>query len=379
MKLFVPRETAPGEHRVAAVPETVKKLVELGFEVHVEKGAGGGSGFSDEAFSEAGAKVAEDRAAALADADIVTMLDKPSPEEAGAMKQGALLIGFIDPLNSHDLVNALTRGGVSAISMEFLPRTTLAQKMDALSSQANLGGYVAVVLAAERMNKIFPMMMTPAGTIPPARVFIIGAGVAGLQAIATAKRLGARVEAFDTRDVVREQVESLGGKFVVVDLGETGQTKDGYAKALTDEQIAKQREAMAKHCANADVVITTAQVFGRKAPLIVSEEMVAGMKPGSVIIDMAVETGGNVAGSKLNEEVVTPNGAKIIGLGKLPNRVATHASLMYASNLLALIDHFWNKEGKVLELNLEDEIMSGALVIHGGEVCNEMIKEAMQK
>ncbi|HUX08829.1 MAG TPA: Re/Si-specific NAD(P)(+) transhydrogenase subunit alpha [Acidobacteriota bacterium] len=379
MKLFVPREVSPGEHRVAAVPETVKRLVELGLEVHVEKSAGDGSGFSDEAFAEAGAKLAGDRPAALADADIVTVLDKLTPDEAAKMKRGALLIGFLDPLNSHDLVETLAGGGISAISMEFLPRTTLAQKMDALSSQANLGGYVAVVLVAERMKKIFPMMMTPAGTIPPARVFIIGAGVAGLQAIATAKRLGARVEAFDTRDVVREQVESLGAKFVIVDLGETGQTKDGYAKALTDEQLARQREALAKHCANADVVITTAQVFGRKAPLIVTEDMVAGMKPGSVIVDMAVETGGNVAGSKLNEEVVTPNGTKIIGLGKLPNRVATHASLMYASNLLALIDHFWNKEEEALEINLEDEIMSGALVIHGGEVRNEMIKESMQK
>ena len=379
MKLAVPRETAPGENRVAAIPDTVKKLVELGFEVTVEKGCGEGSGFSDADYEQAGAALSADRAAMIGGADIVVRLDKPSIEDVKAMKRGAIHVGYLDPLNSHDVVEALAEAGVSAFSMEFLPRTTLAQKMDSLSSQANLGGYVAVILAAERMKRILPMMMTPAGTIPPARVFIIGAGVAGLQAIATAKRLGARVEAFDTRDVVKEQVESLGAKFVVVDLGETGQTKDGYAKALTDEQIAKQREAMAKRCSAADVVITTAQVFGRKAPLIVTEDMVAGMKPGSIVVDMAVESGGNVAGSKLDEEVVTDNGVTIIGLGKLPNRVATHASLMYASNIYNMLSHFWDKEANTLKLDLEDEIVDGAMVVHGGEVRNQMIKESMQK
>jgi NAD(P) transhydrogenase subunit alpha len=379
MKLFVPRENSPGEHRVAAVPDTVKKLVELGLEVLVESAAGDGSGYSDADYQAAGAKIADDRRGALAEADIITVLNALPAAEAKLLKRAAVLIGFLDPLNNHGLVAALESGGVSAVSLEFLPRTTLAQKMDALSSQANLGGYAAVILAAERIKKIFPMMMTPAGTIPPARVFVIGAGVAGLQAIATAKRLGARVDAFDTREVVKEQVESLGAKFVVVDLGETGQTKDGYAKALTDEQLAKQREAMAKHCAGADVVITTAQVFGRKAPLIVTREMVAGMKPGSVIVDMAVETGGNVAGSKLGEEVLTTNGVTIIGLGKLPNRVASHASLMFASNIRGFIEHFWDKKNKTLDLRLEDEIMSGALVIHGGEIRNEIIRNSMKK
>lgn len=379
MRLVVPRESAPGESRAAATPETVKKFVELGLEVTVEAGLGEASGYGDAEYEQAGAKLSADRMAMLADADIVLRLDGPDVEEVKAMKQGAVLIGFLDPLIRHELVTSLAEAGVSAISMEFLPRTTLAQKMDALSSQANLGGYVAVILAAERLNKILPMMMTPSGTIPPARVFIIGAGVAGLQAIATAKRLGARVEAFDTREVVREQVESLGGKFIVIELGETGQTKDGYAKALTDEQLAKQREAMAKHCATADIVITTAQVFGRKAPLIVTEEMVAGMKPGSVIVDMAVESGGNVAGSKLDEEIVTSNGVRIIGLGRLPNRVAANASMMYASNLYSLIEHFWDKEQKTLVLDLEDEIMDGALVIHGGEVRNQLIKDSLQK
>jgi NAD(P) transhydrogenase subunit alpha len=379
MKLFVPRESASGERRVAAVPETVKKLIELGLEVQIERGAGEGSGYGDAAYEEAGAGLTGERKAALADADVITVLNKLPVGEVKLLKRAAILIGFLEALGDAQMTGALTEGGISAVSMDFLPRTTLAQKMDALSSQANLGGYTAVILAADRMNKIFPMMMTPAGTIPPARVFVIGAGVAGLQAIATAKRLGARVEAFDTRPVVREQVESLGAKFVVVDLGETGQTKDGYAKALSEEQLAKQREAMAQHCASADVVITTAQVFGRKAPLIVTAEMVAGMKPGSVIVDMAVESGGNVAGSKLDEEVITPNGVKIIGPGGLPNRVAANASLMYASNLYAFIEHFWDKQSKTLELRLEDEIMSGALVIHGGEVRNEMIKNSLQK
>jgi len=379
MNLAVPRESAPGESRAAATPETVKKFVELGLEVTVEAGLGEAAGYGDAEYEQAGAKLSGDRMAMLADADIVLRLDGPDVEEVKAMKQGAVLIGFLDPLIRHELVTSLAEVGVSAISMEFLPRTTLAQKMDALSSQANLGGYVAVILAAERLNKILPMMMTPSGTIPPARVFIIGAGVAGLQAIATAKRLGARVEAFDTREVVREQVESLGGKFIVIELGETGQTKDGYAKALTDEQLAKQREAMAKHCAAADIVITTAQVFGRKAPLIVTEEMVAGMKRGSVIVDMAVESGGNVAGSELDKEIVTSNGVRIIGLGRLPNRVAANASMMYASNLYSLIEHFWDKEQKTLVLDLEDEIMDGALVIHGGEVRNKLIKDSLQK
>jgi len=257
--------------------------------------------------------------------------------------------------------------------MEMIPRSTIAQKMDALSSQANLAGYVTVILAAERINKILPMMMTPSGTIAPARVFIIGVGVAGLQAIATAKRLGARVEAFDTRPVVEEQVQSLGAKFVKIDLGETGQTKDGYAKALTPEQIKKQQDGMAKICANADIVITTAQLFGRKAPVIVTKEMVAQMKPGSIIVDMAVESGGNVEGSKVDEEVDV-NGVRILGLGNLPGRVAVHASQMYSSNLVNFVESFWDVEAKKFNLKLEDDIIKGCLITHNGEVVNEMIK-----
>jgi NAD(P) transhydrogenase subunit alpha len=250
--------------------------------------------------------------------------------------------------------------------------------MDALSSQASLAGYVAVLIAAERLPRILPMMMTPAGTISPSRVFVIGAGVAGLQAIATAKRLGARVDAFDTRPVVEEQVRSLGAKFVKVDLGETGQTKDGYAKELTPEQQAKQREAMASVCAHSDIVITTAQLFGRKAPIIITKEMVARMKPGSVIVDLAVETGGNVEGSVAGEEVDI-NGVKVVGLANLPARVAVHASQMYSANLCGLIEDFWDKDAKAFVLKRDDEIVRGCLVTDGGAVVNETILAAYAK
>ncbi len=254
-----------------------------------------------------------------------------------------------------------------------IPRTTLAQKMDALSSQANLAGYMAVILAAQRMHKILPMMISPAGTIPPARVFVVGAGVAGLQAIATAKRLGARVEAFDTRPVVKEEVESLGAKFVKIQI-QSEQDKDGYAKALTDEQIKQQREGMKKVCSHSDIVITTAQLFGRKAPLIITKDMINEMKPGSVIIDMAVETGGNVEGSKLEEEIKTHNEVRIVGFGNLPSRVCAHASLMYSNNLTNLIEMFWNDEEKKFDLKTEDEIIKGCLVTHNGEIVHELLK-----
>lgn len=378
MNIAVLKETTSGENRTAIIPAIVKKLIDLGAAVTVEKGVGVGSGFSDDDYKEAGAKIAAKKESMLAAADIVLRLNNPSVEDVASMKKGAVSISYMDPLNDHELLKAMVKQGVSGISMEFVPRTTLAQKMDALSSQANLGGYVAVVLAAERSNKILPMLMTPAGTIPPSRIFIIGAGVAGLQAIATAKRMGARVEAFDTRPVVKEQVESLGGKFVEVDLGETGETKDGYAKELTAEQLALQQEAMAKHCALADIVITTAQVFGRKAPVIIKKEMIDRMKAGSIIVDMAVETGGNVEGAKLDKEVVTKNGVKIIGLGKLPNFVASHASLMYSSNLYNMLEHFWDKEENKFELKIEDEIIDGCLIVHDGEIRNEMVKNSMK-
>ena len=285
------------------------------------------------------------------------------------MKKGSIQVSFLDPFNEPELLAALAKQKISAISMEMIPRSTRAQKMDALSSQASLAGYAAVILAADNIYKIFPMMMTPAGTLQPSRVFIIGAGVAGLQAIATAKRLGAKVDAFDTRPIAKNDVLSLGAKFVEIDLGETGQTAQGYAKALTEEQLKKQRDVMKQYCAQSDIVITTAQVFGRKAPVIVTNDMIGAMKPGSVVVDLAIETGGNVEGAVLGK-IIKKNGVRIIGLANMPARVAMNASQMYANNLTNLLDEFWNKEKKEFELKLDDDIIKGCLITHGGAIVH---------
>lgn len=377
MNIGIPKETYPNETRAGLIPATVQKLVKKGVEVTVEKDCGSTIGVSDNDYKEAGAKIA-DRDQILGGCDMIARIRKPDAEEISKLKKNSIHISFLDPFNEKDLIDHFKKSSISAISMEMIPRSTFAQKMDALSSQANLAGYVTVILAAERLDKIFPMMNTPAGTIAPARVFVIGVGVAGLQAIATAKRLGARVEAFDTRPVVEEQVQSLGAKFVKIDLGETGQTKDGYAKELTPEQLQKQRDGMAAVCANSDIVITTAQLFGRKAPVILTKNMVAGMKPGSIIVDMAVESGGNVEGSKVDEEVDV-NGVKIIGLGNLPGRVAVHASQMYSSNIFNFIDTFWDDETKKFNLDLEHEIIQGCLITHEGQLVNQMIKDFYNK
>ncbi len=374
MNIGIPKETHPGEKRIALIPSSVDRLVKKGAQVTVEAGLGITIGIRDEEYKQAGAAIQPDRRNLLALSDLILRLRKPPIEEISQLKKGSIHISFLDPFNEKSLVEECAKNQISAISVEMIPRTTRAQKMDALSSQANLAGYVAVILAAERLDKIFPMMMTPAGTITPARVFIIGAGVAGLQAIATAKRLGARVEAFDTRPIVEEQVQSLGAKFIKIDLGETGQTKDGYAQALTPEQLEKQRQGMAKVCSQSDVVITTAQLFGRRAPIVLTKEMVAQMHAGSIIVDMAVESGGNVEGSKLNEEVLI-NGVRIIGLGNLPGRVATNASQMYSSNLHNFLEEFWNQDEKTFKLNLDDEIIKGCLVTHQGQIVNETIKK----
>jgi len=373
MLIGVPKETIAGELRAPLVPASVKKLVKLGLEVAVEASMGEAAGFADEAYVEAGARIEADRAALLRAADLVLRIRKPSDEDVALLKAGAMHASLLDPFNERGLIDKLAAKGVTAISMEMVPRSTRAQKMDVLSSQANLAGYVTVMLAARQINKIFPMMMTPAGTISPARVFIIGAGVAGLQAIATAKRLGARVDAFDTRPVVAEQVQSLGAKFLEIDLGDTGQTDQGYAQELTPEQLEKQREGMKAAIAQADVVITTAQVFGRPAPRIVGADMVAGMRPGSVIVDMAVETGGNVEGSKVGE-VVDVNGVKIMGLGNLPSEVAQNASEMFSANLFNLVDEFWDEETKSFGLDLEDDILKSCVITHDGAIVNETIK-----
>jgi NAD(P) transhydrogenase subunit alpha len=338
----------------------------------VESGAGQSLGISDEAYSRAGATVIVDRKSLLKDADLVLSIRGVSREEVAGLKHHAICINLMDPFRERAMVEILRDRGVSAISLEMIPRITRAQKMDVLSSQASLAGYAAVIVAAGRLAKIFPMMMTAAGTISPARVFVVGAGVAGLQAIATAKRLGARVEAFDTRPEVEEQVKSLGARFVKIDLGETGHTQGGYAGALSGEQLAMQRTAMAGVCAASDVVITTAQVFGRRAPLIITEEMVRGMSGGSVIVDCAAESGGNVAGSRPDEEVDV-NGVLIIGLENLPGRVAVHASQMFSSNMFNLVIEYWDPEERWFRMNFDDEIIKGCLITHLGEIVNEAI------
>ena len=373
MQIGVLKETHPGENRVAVIPDTVKKLVKLGAELTVEAGLGQGSGFADNEYADAGATVASGRNDILSQSDIILRIRKPETSDASKLKQGCIHISYLDPFNEGELVDSLAQNGVSAISMEMIPRTTLSQKMDALSSQANLAGYVAVMMAANSLDRLLPMMMTPAGTIKPAKVFVIGAGVAGLQAIATAKRLGARVTAFDTRPVVAEQVRSVGAKFLEIDLGETGETKDGYARELTAEQIEIQRQGQKAAIAESDIVITTAQVFGRKAPVLVTHDMVEAMQPGSVIVDMAAETGGNVEGSVAGQEAVV-NGVIIIGQGNWPNFVSRDASQMYSSNLLNMVSEYWDKENKSFVLDQENEIIKGCLITHGGAIVNETIK-----
>jgi NAD(P) transhydrogenase subunit alpha len=374
MQLFAPRETYPGETRSPLVPATVARLAKLGLKVEVETGIGASIYQPDERYRDAGAAISEDRRASLAAADIVLRLRKPPIEEASSMKRGSIHISYLDPFNDPVLMQALATAGVSAFSMQMIPRSTVAQKMDALSSQANLAGYISVIIAAERLGKILPMMTTPAGTIRPAKVFVIGVGVAGLQAIATAKRLGAQIEGFDTRPVVEEQVRSLGARFVKADLGETGQTAQGYAKELTPEQLAKQRQVMAEHCAPSDIVITAAQVFGRKAPRILTTEMVKSMTPGSVVVDLAIESGGNVECSLPDEEMEV-EGVKVVGIANMPCRVARTASEMYSSNLGNFIEHFWDKKSGTFGMNLENDLIKGCLLTHGGEIVHPQFKQ----
>ena len=377
MQIGIPKETHPGENRVPIIPDTVKKLCHLGAEVVIEGGLGLGSGFRDKEYTEAGASISPDRTSLFSNSDILLRLRKPDLSEVALMKSGCIHISYLDPFNEQELVQALKERGVTSLSMEMIPRSTRSQKMDALSSQANLAGYVMVLQAAAHLPRIFPMMMTPAGTLKPAKVFIIGAGVAGLQAIATAKRLGAKVTAFDTRPVVAEQVKSLGANFLDIDLGETGQTVDGYAKELTAEQIQMQREAQKAVIAESDVLITTAQVFGRKPPVIVTRDMVEGMQTGSVVVDMAAETGGNVEGSVPNETVLI-NGVTVVGKGNLPNEVSRDASQMYSANLFNLIEDNWDKTSATFNINFEHDILPGCIITHGGEVTNETIKEILQ-
>ncbi len=379
MNLAIPKETEQNERRVPFIPEYVEKIITSGASVTIETGLGEKVNITDEQYEKAGAKVIKDRTQLLEDADMVMNINKPVIDDIKKFKKGCILISHLDPFNEKELIDSSVNQGISAISVEMIPRSTRAQKMDVLSSQANLAGYVMVINAAQKLSKILPMMVTPAGTISPSRVFVIGAGVAGLQAIATARRLGALVEAFDTREVVEEQVKSLGAKFLKIDLGQTGETENGYAKALSSEQLEKQRKGIAKACSLSDIVITTAQIPGKKAPRILTKEMISSMKPGSVVVDMAVSSGGNVEGSEIDKEVDI-NGVCIIGVKNLPSLVASHASQMYSANMYNFFDEFWDKDKKSFLLNPEDDIIAGCLITNNGAIVNEQIKKHyMQK
>ncbi len=378
MKLFALKETDPRETRACLDPAAVKKLVGLGAEVEVETGIGDRCSHRDSDYQSAGASIVAGsrRSLALGDADCVLRVRKPSTADIAGLKKGAIHISFLDPFNEPELIKAFAAAGVTAISLEMVPRTTLAQKMDAISSQANLAGYASVILAADRMTGILPMMMTPAGTISPAKFFIIGIGVAGLQAIATAKRLGARVTAFDVRPEALEQAESLGAKALRIDLGgDTSGTDQGYAKELTPEQLEKQRTEQGKVCAQSDVVITTAKVFGRKPPVLVKKDVVDRMQPGSLIIDLAAEGGGNVEGVVADQEIVTENGVTLIGHTLYEGRVPRHATQVLASNFANMIEHFWDSEAKTIKTDLNDEILKGCAITHGGAIVHERFKE----
>ena len=372
--IAVTRERREGETRCAVTPETVKKLIGLGATVRVEAGTGGGSSIPDADYAAVGAAVLADTRAVLTGADILLKVRGPTAQETSALKSGTVVVALLDAWRDRETVKALAGAGATAFAMEFVPRITRAQVMDALSSQANLAGYRAVIEAAAAYGKGFPMMMTAAGTVAAAKVFIMGVGVAGLQAIATARRLGAVVTATDVRPASKEQVESLGAKFIAVEDEEfrAAETAGGYARAMSAEYQAKQAELTAAHIVKQDVVITTALIPGRPAPRLVTAAHVASMKPGSVLVDLAIENGGNVEGAKLNEVVTTANGVTIVGHGNLPGRIAADASALYARNLFAFLGLVL-KDGAVT-LDLEDEILKAAIVTHGGEIVHEGVR-----
>ena len=361
MKIGVPREIRDGERRVALVPETAGKLVAAGLEVEIERGAGAAASFTDEQYSEAGAQLVDD----AWEAEVVVKVRKPTEEEVARLRNGAVLIAFLEPLSDPEGIARLTERGVTAFAMESIPRITRAQSMDALSSQSTVGGYKAALIAADRLPKFFPMLMTAAGTVPPAKVLVLGAGVAGLQAIATARRLGAVVSGFDIRPVVREQVESLGATFL--DLGIVGEESEGgYARELTPEEQERQQEELERRTPEFDAVITTALVPGRPAPKLIPASAVRAMRPGSVIVDLAAEAGGNCELTEPGEEVVR-EGVVIVGLTDLPSTMPAHASQLYSKNVAALLDHLI-ADGE-LKLDFEDEITAGACVTRREEVA----------
>jgi NAD(P) transhydrogenase subunit alpha len=371
MRIGVVRETTPGERRVALVPETVGRLAKSGNEIVVERGAGEASSFPDRMYTDAGATIGD-----AWDAELVVKVARPTDEEVARLRQGALLIAFLQPLTNHALVRELARRRVTALSMDAIPRITRAQPMDALSSQATVAGYKAVLLAAVALPKFFPMLTTAAGTIAPAKAFVIGAGVAGLQAIATAGRLGAVVEAFDTRPVVKEQVQSLGAKFLEVDLGETGEGAGGYAKELSEEAHRKEVELLAKAVKENDIIITTAAIPGRPAPKLITADMVRSMKPGSVIVDLAAETGGNTELTQAGK-VIDVDGVRIDGTTNIPSTMPYHASQMYSRNIQSLLGLLITKEGK-LNLDMNDDVIKGTVITKDGEVVHEQTKKVLE-
>ena len=352
--------------------DTIKSLIDLGVEIHFEEGVGSGINLNDSIFEELGL-LKKSRDECLKNGDLIITNQPLTGSELEITKKNSTVLGMVNPFSNQDFINECAKKNINLVSMEFIPRITRAQKMDVLSSQANLAGYVAVIESAKHLSTALPMMMTAAGTLKPAKVFVIGVGVAGLQAIATAKRLGARVEAFDTRDVVEEQVQSLGAKFVKIDLGETGETDQGYAKELTPEQIQMQKELQSKVCERSDIVITTAQLFGRPAPRLIDNKTIDVMKPGSVIFDMAVESGGNVEGSKA-DEIVVRNGVKIVGISNLASRVSSHASLALSNNYNNWVCDFFDKEKAEINFDFEDEIIRSSVIVYGGEIKNERFK-----
>lgn len=374
MKLAVPKETKFKENRVALTPDVVKDLVKKGFEVQVESGCGMNSFFSDDAYTAAGAQIVTDVKNIYGDADVVLKVNAPSPEEIARMKKGGILISFLFAATNPDVVNACCNAGVSAFSVDAIPRISRAQKMDALSSQANLAGYKAVLMAANQIGKILPMMTTAAGTIKPTKIVIFGAGVAGLQAVATAKRLGAVVEVTDIRPETKEQVESLGGKFIEVKGDASVKIEGGYVKGVSDEFLKMQQELVGKHVQQADIVITTALIPGRKAPVLVTEEMVKSMKFGSVIVDMAVESGGNVVGSELNKNIVK-NGVTIIGEGNIPSLLPMNASDLYAKNIATFLTHLADKDK--FNWEMEEEITKGSLIVHDGVAVHPSVSKSV--
>lgn len=376
MRLAVPREAAPSEARVALVPETVAKLTAAGAAVSIAAGAGRGAYLSDESYRQAGASIADEPAAFISEADLVVTVGRPSESVLGAMRRGAAVLGLLAPLGDAPYVEQLAKLGISALSMDAIPRITRAQSMDALSSQSNIAGYKAVLLAASALPKFFPMLTTAAGTIPPAKALILGAGVAGLQAIATARRLGAVVSAYDARAVVKEQVQSLGATFLEVDIGGDAEGAGGYAKELSAEQIDKQRAFMVQHIGASDVVITTALVPGKRAPLLITEEAIAAMKPGSVIVDLAAEAGGNAALTRKDETFVTEGGVKIIGTTNLAATMPFDASRLYSRNVHALLGVLL-KDGE-LNLDMNDEIVRGTTIVHQGEIVHEPTLAALK-